>query len=93
VLRWAVKTRQPLPKLPDATGPARGVAFAPDGRLLATAHEDGTLRFWSAEDGRLVVTHKRHRGAALAVAFAPDGRRAVTAGGDGTAKVWPVPAE
>jgi WD40 repeat protein len=34
------------------------VAFAPDGRTVATVASDGTIRLWNAEDGEPVHVHK-----------------------------------
>jgi WD40 repeat protein len=87
-----VSTRRELPGVSAGAGLARGIAFSPDGRLLATTHEDGSVKLWDASDGALLVTHRGHRGAALGVAFLTDGRRLLTAAADGTVKVWPAPA-
>ena len=64
-----------------------GVAFSPDGKLLASA--DGTVRVWNAATGRLVSSPLP--GALYGVngvAFSPDGELLATAGADGTVRLW-----
>jgi WD40 repeat protein len=64
------------------------LAFSRDGRLLASASEDGTARIWNAHTGALLRTLRGHRERVTSVAFSTDGRRVVTAGADGTVRVW-----
>ena len=68
------------------------LAFSPDSRLLATGHEDGALRLWDADNGKLLQTLPGHSRSILCVAFPPGGGKAATAGADGTIKIWPLPA-
>ena len=65
-----------------------GVAFSPDGRLLATASDDGTARVWDPATGRHLRTLTGHAGGVRGVAFSPDGRLLATASRDGTARMW-----
>jgi hypothetical protein len=65
-----------------------GVAYSPDGTLLATACWDGAARLWDARTGREGFTLRGHQKAVSAVAFTPYGSRLVTASDDGTARVW-----
>jgi WD40 repeat protein len=57
-----------------------GVAFSPDGRLLATASWDNTARLWDPATGEHRRTLTGHDAVVAGVAFSPDGRLLATAG-------------
>ncbi|MFJ9945749.1 nSTAND1 domain-containing NTPase [Streptomyces erythrochromogenes] len=69
------------------------LAFAPGGRLLASASWDGTARLWQVTGGRALWPLSAlpgHTRFVRCVTFSPDGRTLVTASEDGTARVWNV---
>jgi WD40 repeat protein len=69
-----------------------GVAFSPDGKLLATAAADRIVRLWDAGTGQLRHTLRGHTDIACDVAFSPDGRTLASAAYDGTVRLWDVAA-
>jgi WD40 repeat protein/serine/threonine protein kinase len=65
-----------------------GVAYSPDGRRLASASVDQTVKVWEAATGKEMLTLKGHTGAVASVAYSPDGRCLASAGWDRTVRVW-----
>src|SRR5207302_1253287 len=53
----------------------QSVAFSPDGKRLASASSDKTVKVWDAQTGQELLTLKGHTGYVTSVAFSPDGKR------------------
>jgi WD40 repeat protein len=66
-----------------------GIAFSPDGRLLASGGDDCTIRLWDVATGREVRRCGENQLRVISVAFLPDGQRLATGGKDGII-LWEV---
>ena len=70
-------------------GKVSAFAFAPDGKRLASASWDRTLRVWDVAGGRTIAELKGHTQNIMQVAFlSADGARLVSSAYDLTLRVW-----
>jgi WD40 repeat protein len=89
VFLWDVATGKEVSPFPRHYGEVKAVAFAPDGKLLATGSADCTIGLWEPGTSRLVARLQGHREPILAVAFSPDGKLVASTGeGDKGVRLW-----
>ncbi len=65
-------------------------AFAPDGRTVATAHDDQAIQLWDLATGKELLRRDGFSSHVVCLAFSPDGRSLASGHLDGTILVWDV---
>lgn len=64
------------------------LAFSPDGKILATGHDDGIVRIWSPDSQKFLREFRAHGKPVSALAFDASGKKLATSGEDKAIHLW-----
>ena len=78
----------PRRELKDHSDTVHGLAFHPDGKLLASASADRTVKVWDADTGQRLYTLGDATDWLYCLAWSPDGKRLAAGGVDKSLRVW-----
>uniref|UniRef100_UPI00358ECF07 cilia- and flagella-associated protein 52 n=1 Tax=Myxine glutinosa TaxID=7769 RepID=UPI00358ECF07 len=86
---WYLPSGRELLRITIPNLTCHALVFSPDGHFIATAWDDGKIRLFLPESGRLsLVVHDAHSMGVTAIAITADCRRIVSGGGEGQVRVW-----
>ncbi|NJL81711.1 MAG: hypothetical protein HC917_28545 [Richelia sp. SM2_1_7] len=70
------------------------VSFSPDGKILASASDEGTMKLWNVNTGKEITTLKiplqNFTDKVFGVSFSPDSKTIAYVSWDNTVKLWDV---
>jgi eukaryotic-like serine/threonine-protein kinase len=70
------------------TGSVFSISVHPNGRWMASAGDDHTVRIWDAESGDMIAKLKGHEARTRALAWSPDASRLASVGLEGKLILW-----
>ncbi|MBW4428047.1 MAG: hypothetical protein KME50_27300 [Nostoc desertorum CM1-VF14] len=87
-IQRAIYNTQELNRLEGHSSAVISVAFSADGKTIASASDDKSVKLWNASTGKEISTLKGHSSAVISVAFSPDGKTIASASSDKSVKLW-----
>jgi WD40 repeat protein len=98
VLVWDLTSRQMIAQMRESQTFTPGLAFSPDGSVLAYSDCDsievaaqcleGAVQIWDYQTGQLLDRYSGHTGVIWSIDYSPDGKILATASADNTVSLW-----
>ncbi|GAQ82988.1 transcription initiation factor TFIID subunit 5 [Klebsormidium nitens] len=85
---WDSRTGARVKQMEGHTSQITGLAWQPEGNMLASASWDKTAKVWDVPSGQPVQTITAHTKTTRSVCWSPDGRKLATAADDGLGYLW-----
>ncbi|XP_012216041.1 notchless protein homolog 1 [Linepithema humile] len=82
------KEKKPIARMTGHQQLINDVKFSPDGRTIASASFDKSIKLWNSNTGTYIASLRGHVQAVYSVAWSADSRLLVSGSADSTLKVW-----
>ncbi|MDJ0737617.1 MAG: caspase family protein [Nostocaceae cyanobacterium] len=86
-LQQAISQTLEVNRLQGHSQQVNAIAFSPDGKMIASASDDNTVKVWGV-DGKLVNTFKGHKDRVTSIAFSGNGKFIASGSADKTVKIY-----
>ncbi|XP_032899901.1 cilia- and flagella-associated protein 52 [Amblyraja radiata] len=88
---WHTPTNKELLRIVVPNMTCNSLEFMHDGRSIISAWNDGKIRAFTPETGKLMyVIHNAHHDGVTAIASTYDGKKIISGGGEGQVRVWEI---
>ncbi|MBE9185598.1 WD40 repeat domain-containing protein [Microcoleus sp. LEGE 07076] len=85
---WNLETGTEIQTIQGHGTWVKSISFSLDGKTLASASFDRTIKLWSIPDARAIATFEGHGDRVNDVNITPDGKTIVSASDDSTLRIW-----
>ncbi|PVV05049.1 hypothetical protein BB560_000424 [Smittium megazygosporum] len=88
---WDPKnSKKPIARLVGHQKLVNHVGFSPDGRYIASASFDNSVKIWDGVTGKFIASLRGHVGPVYQVSWSSDSRMLISSSRDSTIKLWDV---
>ncbi|KAK9702736.1 ribosome assembly [Basidiobolus ranarum] len=81
-------SKKPIARLTGHQKLVNQVCFSPDGRIIASASFDNSVKLWDGFTGKFIASLRGHVGPVYQVVFSSDSRMVMSGSKDSTLKIW-----